>query len=146
MKNKKELPVKFRIQQIETLQFALLCDNIGKEGLSFSARFGFGLEPEEKLARANFKFELLQQQAPAILIEVAIDFAIEPECFDKQINQSGDFIIPRDFAIHLAMIAVGTTRGVLHEKTKGTPANAFPIPTIDITSRIKEDITFSIPR
>jgi hypothetical protein len=40
------------------------------------------------------------------------------------------------------MITAGTARGILHEKTKGTPLNDFPIPTIDITQSIPADIEF----
>jgi len=43
---------------------------------------------------------------------------------------------------HFAMITVGTTRDVLHEKTRNTKFNEFILPIINIAKMIKKDGTF----
>jgi hypothetical protein len=47
-------------------------------------------------------------------------------------------LLPANFARHLAMITVGTTRGVLHAKTEKTEFSKFIIPTINLEEIITE--------
>lgn len=143
MNTKKKKPLRFRIYQIETIQFALLQDKMSRDDLSFSVRFGYQLDYQNKLIRTIFKFDLLHNDHPAVVIEVAVDFNIESESFESQIEKELEYRVPKDFAIHLAMVTVGTTRGILHEKTRNTPFNTFPIPTIDLTQSIKNDLIFT---
>jgi len=143
MNTKKKEPLRFRIYQIETIQFALLQDKMSRDDLSFSVRFGYQLDYQNKLIRTIFKFDLLHNDHPAVVIEVAVDFNIESESFESQIEKEHEYRVPKDFAIHLAMVTVGTTRGILHEKTRNTPFNTFPIPTIDLTQSIKNDLIFT---
>lgn len=52
-------------------------------------------------------------------------------------------VIPKGFLRHLAMLTVGTSRGILHAKTEGTCFNKYVLPTINVTLIIKEDATFN---
>jgi hypothetical protein len=140
MSEKKELHIKFRIQRIETLQFAVLKDEITEDRLSYSVRFGFGIDPEAFLVRSTFHYELLSEGNAVLLIEVAVDFAIDADCFKKEFFKEDKLFIEKDFAGHLAVIAVGTTRGILHEKTKETKLSAFLIPTVNVAQQITEDV------
>lgn len=136
--------IKFRIQRIETLQFAKLNEEIVEDKLSYAVTFGFGINPELFLTRAIFKYELVSKSISSAVIEVAVDFDIDPDCFESQFKKDDKLFIRKDFAVHLAVITVGTTRGVFHEKTKDSVLNKFVIPTIDVESNIKDDITFDI--
>lgn len=134
--------IAFRIHRIETLQFAILIDTIDSEELTISSGFGFGIDPDDCLLRSTFKYEFQSEQKPALILEVAVDFAIEPESFSQNLKNEANYIIPKHMANHLAMITVGTARGILHEKTNGTDLNKYLIPTIDITESIREDVVF----
>ena len=50
----------------------------------------------------------------------------------------------KNLVTHFSVIAIGTTRGVLHAKTDGSKFNDFVLPTIDITQIITEDIKLNI--
>ena len=50
--------------------------------------------------------------------------------------------LPSGFVCHLAMLAIGTARGVLHAKTENTLFNKYLIPTINVAELIKDDIIF----
>lgn len=142
MAEKKHLPIPFFIQGIETKQFALL-DFPGENAkLQFGVDFLFGVDIENTLIQCVFNYKLLNKTKAVLTIEVAIDFAIEPAAFKKSISKSKGLIIPKGFATHLAMICVGTTRGVLHEKTLNTQFNNFPIPPVNVQDEITEDILF----
>ncbi len=142
MSQQNELQIKFRIQRIETLQFALLQEDIAEDKLAYSVNFGYAIDTDALVVRSKFRYELLRETQPCLLIEVAVDFAIEQKCFEEHFKKEGKPVIPQNFATHMAMITVGTTRGILHEKTKDSPLNSLPIPTVNVSSKITEDISF----
>jgi hypothetical protein len=48
-------------------------------------------------------------------------------------------ILPKGFVRHLAVLTVGTVRGILHTKTEGTDSNKFVLPTINVADMISDD-------
>jgi hypothetical protein len=52
--------------------------------------------------------------------------------------------IPKGFLAHLAMISVGTARGILHCKTENTIFNNFVLPLVNVASMIPEDEQFEL--
>jgi hydrogenase maturation factor HypF (carbamoyltransferase family) len=137
-------PIAFRINHIETLQFAVLQETVNENELSLSASFGFGIDKVSKLVKCIYKYEFNSEDKLALIIESAIDFAIEDVSFKEHILKNEECILPKTFAAHIAMIVVGTTRGILFEKTKGTQIGAFPMPTINVTEHITEDVVFDL--
>lgn len=143
MKNQPESTVSFRIKNIETLQYAVLQENVEENKLAFSINFSYGLDAASKIVRTMFHYELMHKEKAALLIKIAVDFGIEPLSFDEKIKEASGYRISTGLAIHLAMITVGTARGILHEKTKDLALNKYPIPTIDVTKTINNDIVFA---
>jgi len=76
-----------------------------------------------------------------LIIEVSCEFDISSE-FWKEFDNKDKVRIPKGFMAHLAMITVGTTRGILHSKTENTKFNEFILPTLNITEMITEDGVF----
>lgn len=142
MKRKTENTIGFIIHKIETKQFAILSEEVDESELTITSGIGFGIDEDNRIIRAMFKYEFNSKDKVILILEVYVDFQIEKKCFGKQIKIKDSLVIPKDFAAHLAMIAVGTARGVLHEKTNGTKLNEFLMPPIDLTASIDEDIAF----
>ncbi len=146
MKKNIETSIQFTIYKIETTQFAVLSDTVEESALTIKSGVGFGIDEDNRLLRAMFKYEFQSNNATALILEVAVDFQIENKCFEEQIKSDDTFKIPKVFATHLAMLAVGVGRGILHEKTNGTALNNFPMPPIDITESITDDILFNLEK
>lgn len=143
MPNKPDHNIGFRIQNIETLQYAILQESVDERKLAFAINFSYGIDTASKIIRTIFRYELMHEEKPALLIEIAVDSGIDPNDFDEKINNTtGEYRIPEGLAVHLAMITVGTARGVLHEKTKDLPVGKYPIPTINVKQAINSDIVF----
>ena len=53
-------------------------------------------------------------------------------------------VLPKGFMAHLAMLTVGTVRGMLHVKTENTKFNCYFLPTINVAEMINEDVIFDI--
>ena len=70
-------------------------------------------------------------------------FKIEDKSWGGFIKKK-EIIFPKAFVAHMAMITVGTSRGILHSKTEGTPYNELILPTLNVADMIPEDIKFDI--
>ena len=101
----------------------------------------FGTSTEDSAVISIIKFQFEQKEKPFLIIEVSCEFSIEEDKWGEFSN--GKTIhIPKGFLAHLAMITVGTTRGVLHSKTDNTKFNEFILPTLNVSEMITEDGAF----
>jgi hypothetical protein len=141
---KKQSPVRFTLRRITTEQFAIV-DDVAKDldNVNVNVSIRFGTDPEGKLLSAYAEFKFTYEEKIFVVIETSCHFAIEESSWSSFI--SGDKMkIDKGFLCHLAMITVGTTRGVLHAKTEGTFYNQFILPTINVTEIIKDDVIFNL--
>jgi hypothetical protein len=143
--DKDELALRFRIANIDTLEFAILEENYDEspEELSLGTSLNIGADSENHFLKVDVKFQFLQEEMVLLQITVRCEFWIEEKAWDSFIDKN-IITVPQGFASHLAVITVGTARGVLHEKTNDTPFNRFILPTINITNFIKEDVVFDV--
>lgn len=140
-KQSKSPTVGFQMSGIQTTQFATV-ESALKDGdkVNLKTNIRFGANAGNKSVSVLAKFEFVQRNKPILIIEVACSFAIEPEAWTKMCSEDGTACtLPRSIAMHLAVLTVGTARGVLHAKTENTPFNRFMLPTINLTKLIEGD-------
>lgn len=140
MTKNKENSIHFQITKVETLQFAILQEEVNKSALIIQGGFSFGVDGEAKMIRSVFEYTMSSEEKQVLKIEAAVTFALEPRCFNEIINKDKNWIIPKDFAMHMAMTTVSVTRGILHEKTRNSPLNNFPLPTINVQDAVKDNV------
>jgi hypothetical protein len=135
----------FSILKIATEQFAVIADahRIG-EHAQIQHEMNFGVD---KLNKRIFMRKLARFQhpesSPFMIIDISCHFGINPDDWEYlKVPNTESIILPRDFSIHLAMLVVGTLRGVLHAKTENTPFNQYIFPAFDVTSLIPEKLFF----
>lgn len=139
-----ELALQFRLANINTLEFAILEENYDDaDEVRLSTSLNFGFDKENHGLGVDLKFQFMQDEKAFLLITVQCGFEIEEKAWDALISEN-TITIPRGFASHLAVITVGTARGVLHEKTNDTPFNDFIIPTVNLTNLIEEDVVLDM--
>jgi hypothetical protein len=134
----------FKIARIETNQFAVIEEIPPKTKLNYSVEFRFNAIDSSQQLSCAFKYHLKSENCIHAAIEVALTFSIDEEAWKTDIRKFESVVIPKKIATHLAMICVGTTRGVFHERTFGTSFNRFPIPTINVEKRIVEDVVINL--
>ncbi len=135
----------FSLQKITTEQFAIIEAEIDKnKKISLGTQLRFGLDEENKIVGVFVSLKFDQEAIPFLIIETACHFKISNTTWDSLMNKSTrqSISFPQKMATHLAVIAVGTTRGVLHGKTENTKYNEFFLPTINVTNLVSEDLTF----
>lgn len=137
-----ESTIGFNIVGIRTEQFAKF-EGIFKEDhqINLKTNLQFKLSQSKNQISVYLAFTYEQKKKVFLTIEVSCHFAVDPESWTKLCKDDG-IIFPKNFITHLSMLTVGTTRGVLHEKTINTEFNNFIIPLIDVTQLVKKDVEF----
>ncbi len=133
----------FKLEKINTEQFAIIESSYDEcnDDIGLEANVKFGTSTEDSAVISIIKFQFEQKEKPFLIIEVSCEFSIEEDKWGEFSN--GKTIdIPKGFLAHLAMITVGTTRGVLHSKTDNTKFNEFILPTLNVSEMITEDGAF----
>ena len=143
--DKKVNNISFALARITTEQFAVIENNFDdKAEIKIHINFRFAADNKKKLVGvfSSFVFEANDKQF--LIIEGGCHFAIAPDSWDEMLDtQENRLIVPKGFLQHMAVITVGTTRGILHAKTENTLFNKFHLPTINVANMIKEDSTFN---
>ncbi|MEX1212365.1 MAG: hypothetical protein WEA36_05945 [Balneolaceae bacterium] len=143
---REELALSFQLVDISTNEFATLEDSYTDgEKVRMGTFINFGHEKEKKVLGAIVKFQFEQNEKPFLVISATCSFQLQDEAWDSLLDNKGEsLVIPKGFASHMAVITVGTTRGILHEKTKETPFRDYIIPPINLTELIQEDVKIEL--
>lgn len=147
MENKPK-SIGFSLHKITTEQFALIEENY-KEGcdIRLGTNIKFGIDQKNKMIASFTGFIFECEQKPFIVIEACCHFKIKEEAWTSMLNDQGDNLVaPKGFMSHLAMLTVGTTRGILFSKTESTCFNRFVLPTINVAELVKDDTVFKLEK
>lgn len=133
----------FRLHTIATEQFAIIeKDNIDETDIELEASIDFMIHPEQKLVGCIGRFQFIQE-VPFMIIHVRCEYKIQDSTWDTFIN-NGQLIFPEGFTKHLAILTVGTSRGILHAKTENSSYNKFFLPILNANELVTENIVFDL--
>lgn len=139
--------VRFRMDNIEVEQFAILSDKLPASGeVDYETSLGFMYSVEAKKIACTFILVYSDPDGdnPLLKMMLTCQFAIQPEDWETMISD-GYITIPRNLQEFLAVHTVGTSRGVLFSKTEKTPFVRLILPPVNVSEIIKGDIKESIP-
>lgn len=137
----KQLSIPFKLVQIEEKQFATFENVLEKESsIEQEVGFGFGVDIENYVIGVTMEYTIMKENAPMIKQTVVCYFKVETSEFEKYLKKEDAIVLPCGFGKHLAMITVGTTRGVLFANTKNTPFNQYILGLINVDIMFEEDI------
>lgn len=138
--------VGFSLVAISTEQFATFPQFYSPQReTQVSSRFYFRANADDKRVGVFFPLEFQQNGIPFVSLEMACHFKLTPQSWKECFNAvESTLTLPKHLAQHLAILTVGTARGVLHAKLDRTPFSHFVLPPLDITSMIKGDMHVAI--
>lgn len=143
MKNEKKA-VGFVLQGIRLEQFAVFEDGYSPDNKSnVMTKLQFRIDGDNRLIGVFPGFEFTQEEKVFLKIEVSCHFKISEESWNSFLAED-QLRVPKDFMAHLAMITVGTARGVLFSKTEGSPFSRFILPTINVKEMVPEDLVIEL--
>lgn len=149
MSNTKEpQQIGFRLSAIDTEQFAVLEENY-EEGKDIDLGVGvnFSINPEEKTIGTHFSVRFMHDEKEVfLLLDTVCFFKVDPEKWELFISDEKTKItFPKGFATHLAVLTIGTTRGIFYEKLKDNPPfDQYLLPAINLTNLVEEDIEIDL--
>ncbi len=136
--------ISFALMGITTEHFSVEEDGFSEKGsitIGTSIRFGTGQKQRIISCFTGFIFE--SDKKPFITVEAGCHFQIADESWAQMVDkESGTLKVSRTLLTHLAMLTVGTTRGILHAKTENTRFNEFFLPAVNVSAMIKNDLLF----
>lgn len=134
--------VGFILNSIKTEQYAIIEDAYSeKRKTNFKAGVQFKVNRKNRQVGVYVTFSFEQNKKVFLTIQVSGHFAIKPSSWEESCTKD-KIIFPKKFMTHLAMLVIGTARGVLHAKTEGTFFNKFLVPTINVIELVKENVEF----
>ena len=138
--------VRFRMFKINVEQFAMLVEKMqqDKHEVMVETRFQFKVAHDHKVAPVA-RFMFTNKEQPTLMLELSCEFDIYPEDWKKMVKND-EVTVSKETLCYLAAQTVGVARGVLYCKTEGTPFNKLILPSINVASMIKEDLTMSLPK
>lgn len=137
--------VEFSLKKIATEQFAIIEEGFDEKGnIRLNTSFRFAADEIQRYIAVYTFFTFESNNKPFLIVEASCHFAIKDDAWEVMFNHELNSLnVNKGFLCHLAMLTVGTSRGMLHAKTEGTCFNKYVLPTIDVTQIIKENATFS---
>lgn len=136
--------INFSLLRIKTEQFAIFEENFNKnEVINLNTNLSFGLNSNDKVFLITPKYTFENEGKPFMTIQISCYFKIEDTTWNNFITKK-QIVFPKDFVAHMAMITVGTSRGILHTKTEGTIFNNFILPPMNVAEMVGEDVLFDI--
>ena len=138
--------VNFALAQIITGQLEIIPEAIVEDKpVTINAGLNFGIDNNQHLLKVLFKNIFLQEETPFIIIETGCVFAIDPDSWTLFSSQeAGYFVLPKNFASHLATLTASTARGILHNRTENTAMNRFFIPANNIEEMIPDNLALPL--
>ncbi|MFM9839200.1 MAG: hypothetical protein ACKVOQ_13100 [Cyclobacteriaceae bacterium] len=139
----KKPTIGFSLKKITTEQFAVFENAFDeKKKIDINTEIKFGVDHENKIIATFTLFKFEQEQIVFLLIEACCNFTVEEDSWKSFSNTEHKLKIDKGFLSHLAMLTVGTARGILHSKTEGTRFNEYCLPTINVAEMISADALF----
>ena len=140
----KQKSIGFALEGITIEQFAIIEASFKKgEKVALGADVKFGLNDENKVISTFFNVSFLQNGTPFLILAIECYFNVEENAWDSFFgNENNMLTIPQGFASHMAMLTVGTARGILYAKTEKTYFKKFLLPTLNVNELIKQDVVF----
>lgn len=138
--------LKFRINKIDTLQFAMLPEFYDSKSENFQYSFGMNFafpDLDNRIVACSCMVKYEGKTSPFLIIEVGLLFEVEKDSWES-IIKTNQISLPKETALHMMSLTVGASRGVLHSETKNTDFNRLVLPSINLTKIIESDIVQTI--
>ena len=130
---------------IKVDQFAIMVEKQGKPGLSYNidTAIRFGMIQDSKQLYCQYKAQYRNGDKVDLLIGVSCGFEIEQDSWNDLINEE-TFTVPSSFLKYMGVQTIGITRGILYEKTVGTPFDQLILPPVNLEEMITANLQFKM--
>lgn len=140
--------VGFVLKKIVTDQFATIEKEIkakAEDEIQLQVNISYGVDIENKILACTINIQYKSESTPIIVLKLTCNFQIDEKSWKSFLKtKSKKIIFPAGFVQHMAVITIGTARGVIHAKTENTPYNKFYLPTLNVKETLTNDVVFNL--
>lgn len=141
--------IQFALGNIRTEEFAKFEENyIADKPVEVSSGLSFSIHDEnEHLVICNLSVECAIKNKIFLKIKVLFLYQIEKKSWLAMLEENNrTYIFPKNFVSHIAVLSLGTVRGIVFEKLKKDEGelSKFILPLINISDMIDEDVKIEI--
>lgn len=136
----------FALNKLNLDQFAIIENAYSEENdVGLVTGLQFAADSANKLIKCTVRISFEQEERPFLILVASNEFAVDKEAWSAYLDELGKVIVlPKKFMAHLAMLTVGTARGMLHVKTENTKFNRYFLPPINVAEMVSEDVRFDV--
>lgn len=133
----------FNILQVKIAQFAFFEEHYDSSNEEFALNTNIELKINNEKHQIGLflTIQFFQNEKLIIKSETGNHFVIKESKWNEFRNEN-KVIIPKEFISHLAMISVGSMRGVLVAKTEHSSLSKLVLPTINVQKMFQKDVEF----
>lgn len=140
-------PVRFRLQAVGVEQYAT-ASLAGEDYFAvndLSVAYEFELLPSNRLITSFPRFSFLDDEGKeAVILQAKVQFDVHEEDWPTLFREDESIALPVYLLQHLAVIATGFARGVLHEKlSREKGYERVMLPIIPVVDYITEELIFA---
>ena len=140
MENKDEIQVQVKISSIEILKFFFISiDKIENQKLEYNTNFSIKVfdNSDEIGIFSSVKIRITEQDNHFVELETLLKFGLKP--FSDIIRKKDDnsYQISDALMVNLTDIVIGTIRGILFEKLRGTLPQSEIFPLVNAQQLVK---------
>lgn len=137
--------IAFRMNHIKVEQFAVSNDKQTdpKRKYNIETAIRYEMMQESRQLGCQYKVQYINRGKVDLLIMISCDFEIEQTSWKNMITKS-KLTVPSSFLKYMADQTIGTTRGILFEKTINTKFDQLILPPINLDEIIKTNLQFPL--
>ena len=130
-------PIQFKIVGSETVNFNFVQHPI-QEGTDtqYQVSLAFNVEPDPRRISVGVFLSLSLPDEGQELVSMTYVMLFGLERLGDFAHDDGSYMLPYRLMHTVSSIAIGTVRGVLLEKVRGTGLQQFPLPPVDVMDLI----------
>jgi hypothetical protein len=134
----------FALSKLNLDQFAIIDEAYDEDkDIGLVTGLQFGTDVDEKRVKCTIRISFEQDDRPFLILAASNEYSIDHAAWSAFTRtEDKKMVFPKGFMAHLAMLTVGTSRGMLHVKTENTKFNRFFLPAINVAEMINDDVTF----
>ncbi len=144
MATKTEPVIRFRLLSVAVEEFAWVrTDGTAAELNDIDASFAFELSASDRRVGVAPRFTFRRRGEDVVILQPFLQFEIQAEDWPALVADTGAVTLPVELLQHLAVIAVGCGRGMLHEKVQRQPGyEQLMLPIIPVVNYVTESMVF----
>lgn len=143
--NPKQIQVRFRLTDIQQLQFVPLTTEWPEGEMQIGNQLQFSSQTDKRVIHCTATFEFKKNDITQVMLTVRTSFEFEREGWSAMYQLQGDrWVVPAGLVQHLADVTIGAARGILAIRSEEAGLPKLMLPLLNPSQMIRDNL--ALPR